>query len=50
MPNGFGLSLSEAVENWAVRTDDYTAKSLCDYIASKNTGYICRPHTHPELN
>lgn len=27
--------IEAAVQNWVVRTDDYTDKSLCDYINSK---------------
>jgi hypothetical protein len=41
MPNTLGLSLVDAVNNWAVRTKEYTPESLCKYIASKNTGHIC---------
>ena len=33
--------MDDAVENWAVRTNQYTAKSLCKYIMSKQTGYVC---------
>lgn len=46
MPEVLGLSLQDAVENWAVRTDDPTPESLIAYINSKGTGYICRLHHH----
>ena len=42
LPDTFGLSLECAVENWAVRTDQYTVDSLCDYINSKDTGFIAK--------
>ena len=41
LPDIQGLSLGEAVINWVNRTIHFDAKSLCDYIKSKNTGYIC---------
>lgn len=43
LPNVHGLSLHDAVQSWVVRTKIYTANSLCKYICSKNTGYICVP-------
>lgn len=36
-----GLSFNKALENWAYRTDKYTAKSLCNYIMSKSQNTIC---------
>ncbi len=41
LPNITGLSLQDAVDNWIPRTLEYTAESLCKYIMSKNSGYIC---------
>ena len=40
MPNIFGLSFECALDNWLVRTKNFTSKSLCNYIDSKNTGFI----------
>ena len=41
LPNVQGLSFDNAFANWYVRTNVFTAKSLCDYIMSKGTGYVC---------
>lgn len=41
LPEIFGLSFDDAFENWLVRTKEYTAESLCKYVASKKTGYTC---------
>ena len=41
LPEKQGLNFNAALENWLYRTDKYTAKSLCDYIMSKETGYVC---------
>ena len=41
LPKTFGASLDCALTNWLARTDKFTAKSLCKYIMSKNTGVIC---------
>jgi hypothetical protein len=41
LPQTQGLNFDAALENWLYRTDKYTAKSLCDYIMSKETGYVC---------
>lgn len=41
LPETQGLDFYSALENWVYRTKKYTAKSLCDYIMSKNTGSIC---------
>lgn len=35
IPEEFGLNIECAVENWLIRTRDYSAKSLIDYIQSK---------------
>jgi hypothetical protein len=40
MPEVFGLSFEYALDNWLARTNKFTAKSLCNYIKSKNTGHI----------
>ena len=37
----FGLNMHCAVNNWLTRTNDFTDKSLCEYIISKNTGDVC---------
>lgn len=41
MPEIFGLSFECALDNWFARTKHYTARSLCKYIMSKNTGHVC---------
>lgn len=33
--------MDDALINWTDRTKEYTAKSLCDYILSKDTEFIC---------
>jgi len=40
LPEIKGMSLSDAVDNWAARTSDYSANSLAKYIRDKNTGFI----------
>lgn len=37
LPDVFSLSMSDAVNSWVHRTNDYSEQSLCDYINSKNT-------------
>lgn len=32
----YGLNIEDALTNWLVRTDEYTSKSFCDYVVSKN--------------
>lgn len=41
LPEVHGLSLNDAVINWANRTDKHTAESLCKYINSKGTDHVC---------
>jgi len=36
-----GLDISAAVENWVERTREFTAKSLCNYIKSKDPEFVC---------
>lgn len=36
MPKTKGLSLSDAIPNWAIRTTKHTAQSLCNYIMEKD--------------
>ena len=36
-----GLSIDAAVINWSARTSEYTAKSFCDYVKSKDINTIC---------
>lgn len=35
-----GLDVLSAFENWAVRTKNYTEKSFCDYVKSKDPANI----------
>jgi hypothetical protein len=37
LPDTPGLSLSDAISNWVVRTKKYDAASLCNYINSKRS-------------
>lgn len=39
LPEQFGLSISDALNNWLIRTEVFTAESLCAYINSKGTGH-----------
>lgn len=41
LPEVPGLRIDDALQNWIPRTDTYTAKSFCEYVNSKNTGFIC---------
>lgn len=41
LPSVHGLSIDSALSNWVIRTSEYTAKSLCEYINSKETEYTC---------
>lgn len=41
LPKDSGLTIENAVEAWVHRTHKYKGRSLCDYIASKKTGYVC---------
>ena len=41
LPEVPGMCIDDALQNWIPRTDTYTAKSFCDYINSKKTGFIC---------
>lgn len=43
LPDVDGLSLTDAVTNWAARTKVFTAASLSDYINKKGFGYTCHP-------
>lgn len=49
LPEIHGLSINDAVTNWAHRTDKHTAQNLCDYIGSKGTGHICVPSTKKNI-
>lgn len=40
LPDVFGLSFDNALDNWIVRTKEYTAESLCQYIMSKQTDHV----------
>jgi hypothetical protein len=35
LPDTFGLRIEDAIENWIVRAENFTAESLCQYIMSK---------------
>jgi hypothetical protein len=48
LPNVRGLSFDDALNNWLVRTLDYTPESLCKYILSKNTRHIAMTEEHFE--
>ena len=39
LPETFGLSFNNALDSWLARTQKFTAKSLVNYINSKDTGY-----------
>lgn len=41
LPKIKGMSMDDAVENWVHRTKVFSAKSLCRYIMSKHTEYVC---------
>jgi hypothetical protein len=41
LPEIFGLHFEGALTNWLVRTDTFTAKSLCKYINQKQDEYVC---------
>lgn len=41
LPSVFGLNISGAVDNWLVRTKEYTADSLCKYVMSKDPSFVC---------
>lgn len=45
LPKDFGLSFNDALDNWLARTKKFTAKSLCNYIRSKNTGFVAMTET-----
>lgn len=40
LPETQGLSFQNAFDSWVIRTNKPTAKSLCDYIKNKDTGYL----------
>jgi hypothetical protein len=41
LPNQFGLSIENALDNWLARTKDYTEEAFIKYINDKNTAFIC---------
>ena len=41
LPYMHALSLGDALDSWLARTTDYTAKSFCDYIKSKELDFTC---------
>ncbi len=51
LPELQGLCFGAAIDNWLVRTNKYTAKSLCKYIMGKESGYVCMTmHQWKRLN
>lgn len=40
LPDTFGLSIEDALNNWIPRTEKHTADSFVSYISFKNTGYL----------
>lgn len=40
LPEVHGMSIEDALDNWLARTEEFTAKSLADYVNSKNTGSL----------
>ena len=40
LPDFNGLSIEDALNSWVYRTKEYSAKSFCDYVNSKNSGYV----------
>ena len=38
--NRFGMSFIDALDNWLVRTNTFTATSLCKYIKSKDESFV----------
>ncbi len=43
LPQIEGLSIDDAFASWSLRTFNYTAKSLCAYIKSKDPTLIAIP-------
>ncbi len=43
MPNVFGLSIQNALDNWIPRTEEFTMESFINYIEKKDTGFIIMP-------
>jgi hypothetical protein len=41
LPDTFGLSITDAVNSWVYRTDDYSSKSFCEYVLEKDRTLIC---------
>lgn len=37
-------------ESWALRTDEYTAESFCEYVNKKQVGFRARPATQEEID
>lgn len=49
LPETFGMSIQNAVDNWLIRTDDYTAQSLCDYIKAKSPERLAVTKAHFDM-
>mgnify|MGYP003395882843 CR=1 FL=1 len=45
MPSAFGVSFDCALDNWLARTNEFTEKSLCEYIKSKQPEVIAVSYT-----
>lgn len=41
LPDVPGLCIEDALVNWSARTSEITAESFCEYVNSKNTGFVC---------
>lgn len=40
-----GLSIEDALNSWLARTKQFTVKSFCKYVKSKDINFICNPIT-----
>jgi hypothetical protein len=39
--HNIGDMIYSAVDNWVARTSTFTSKSLCQYVRSKHSNFIC---------
>ena len=37
----YGLSFVSEVNNWALKTENYTVESFCNYLRDKIPGVVC---------
>jgi hypothetical protein len=40
LPNVFGVSINDALDCWIHRTKNYSARSFCEYILSKDSSLV----------